>query len=269
MRGLVVYNVNTIMTNSIWFISDLHLDQSRPQITQQFLGLLNDLKSNATELYILGDLFEYWIGDDILDTPMGAELQLITQSLQSLSASGVSIYFSHGNRDFLLGERFANDSGIKLLPELYPLKIEGIPSLLMHGDTLCTDDTVYQEARLQLRSPQWQQQVLAMSIPERVKLAQSMRAESEQNTSVMSEEIMDVNQQTVEMIMRENAVSLLIHGHTHRPAIHQVDLAGHSCLRVVLGDWYEQMSYLKIENGSLSLFSNGAETQLSLQGLVA
>lgn len=229
-----------------WFISDLHLDPSRPLIIQQFLELLHALEGEAASLYILGDLFEYWIGDDILNTPEGAPFGPIVQSIQQLSSTGTQIYFTHGNRDFLIGDSFAERTGCTLLPEQQIIRLNGVPTLIMHGDTLCTDDIEYQQARKLMHSPQWQSEILQLSIPERIQKALELRMQSQQTTQSQREEILDANQQTIEKVMREEGVRQLIHGHTHRPGVHEFALDGQAATRIVLGDWYDQSSYLKV-----------------------
>lgn len=244
--------------SSTWFISDLHLDISRPDVTLQFLQLLQNLKDNNTQsLYILGDLFEFWIGDDVLDHPLGQPLLPIIKALHSLSASGCVIYFIHGNRDFVIGEMFSERTGVQLLPEHHIIDLYGEPVLIMHGDTLCTDDHQYQAFRSLSRTSEWQQQLLFLEIPERIKQAMAMRAESAKTTRAQSEEILDVNQGTVEATMLEHGVKRLIHGHTHRPAVHEFVLAdGQKMQRIVLGDWYDQQSHLKYDPDGFELLAN-------------
>ncbi len=230
-----------------WFISDLHLEPSRPAIIQQLFTFLQRINGKADALYILGDFFEFWIGDDFLDTPDGQAIAPLIQALRVVSNSGVPVYFMHGNRDFLLGERFATETGCILLPEQQVIDLYGVPTLLLHGDTLCTDDVDYQKARAVFRHPEWIAQALSQTIPQRIQQAQAMREASKESTQQKSGEIMDVNQQTVEQAMRDAQVTRLIHGHTHRPAIHYFRLDGIDAQRIVLGDWYTQGSYLKVD----------------------
>ncbi|MGB1255956.1 MAG: UDP-2,3-diacylglucosamine diphosphatase, partial [Thiolinea sp.] len=177
-----------------WFISDLHLEPSRPEVIQQLFVFLKQIEGKADALFILGDFFEYWIGDDYLDTPDGLKLAPIIAALRSVSDSGVELYFMHGNRDFLIGERFAADTGCTLLPEQQMIDLYGTPTLLMHGDTLCTDDKDYQKARAVFRDTKWQKQVLTWTIEQRLERALEMREVSQQSTQYKSDEIMDVNQ---------------------------------------------------------------------------
>ncbi|CAA6817431.1 MAG: UDP-2,3-diacylglucosamine diphosphatase (EC [uncultured Thiotrichaceae bacterium] len=233
-----------------WFISDLHLEPSRPASIQQLFAFLQHINGEADALYILGDLFEFWVGDDYLDTPEGQAIAPLIQALRAVSDSGVPIYFMHGNRDFLLGERFATETGCTILPEQQVVDLYGTPTLLLHGDTLCTDDADYQKARAVFRNPKWIAQVLTWTIPQRIQRAQEMREVSKESTQHKSEEIMDVNQQSVEQVMRDAKVTRLIHGHTHRPAIHDFQLEGVDVQRIVLGDWYTQGSYLRVDETS-------------------
>jgi len=222
------------------FISDLHLDETRPQIVDLFVRFLADEARKADALYILGDLFESWIGDDD-DAPLATR---IAHALRSLRDSGVPIYFMHGNRDFLLGAEYAKRAGMELLADPTIVELDGERTLLMHGDTLCTDDVEYQKFRGLVRNPAWQQQFLAKPLAERRAFAAQARGESRKQTAMKAAEIMDVNQCAVESVMRTHGVRRLIHGHTHRPAKHRFDLDGQAAERIVLGDWYEQSSVL-------------------------
>jgi UDP-2,3-diacylglucosamine hydrolase len=231
------------------FISDLHLDKERPEIIRLFIHFLRSQATRSESLYILGDLFEYWIGDDQPIT----DLEPVIKGLQSLTAASIPVYFIHGNRDFLIGESFAETTGIKLLPESTVIDIYGRPTLIMHGDTLCTDDTDYQKMRAMLRHTDWQKQFLSLSLEERTQQALQLRAKSQSATKDKKEDIMDVNSQAVEKIMHDNTVDLLIHGHTHRPAIHEFLIRDKKAQRVVLGDWYSQGSILRVTPNSLEL----------------
>jgi UDP-2,3-diacylglucosamine hydrolase len=221
------------------FISDLHLDQARPAITRLFLGFLEERAGEAEALYILGDLFEVWIGDDD-DEALGRE---VAAGLKRLAAR-TPIYLMHGNRDFLLGEGFEADSGVRLLPETEVIDLYGQPTLIMHGDTLCTDDVEYQAFRARVRSPQWLSQVLGLPLVQRRMMAKKLRADSQKAIQDKAAAITDVNQQTVMEVMREHGVRQLIHGHTHRPGIHEFPLDDKPARRVVLGDWYARGSVL-------------------------
>jgi UDP-2,3-diacylglucosamine hydrolase len=222
------------------FISDLHLDPERPAITALFLDFLASRALEADALYILGDLFEAWIGDD--DT--GDMNQAVCDGLKACAIAGTPVYVMRGNRDFLLGSDFAVRSGCTLLGDPARIDLYGRPALLMHGDLLCTDDTEYMAFRKMVRDPVWQQEMLAKPLNERRQMAQAMRANSREQTDGKPESIMDVNSDAVVRLMTENHVQRLIHGHTHRPAIHDLGIAGHAAQRIVLGDWYEQGSVL-------------------------
>jgi UDP-2,3-diacylglucosamine hydrolase len=222
------------------FISDLHLDDARQQITDLFVRFLESEARDADALYILGDLFESWIGDDD-EAPLATR---VAGALRELRDSGVPIYFMHGNRDFLLGANYAKQCGMTLLDDPTLVELGGERTLLMHGDTLCTDDTEYQQFRTLVRNPAWQAQFLAKPLAERRAFAAQARGESRKQTAMKAAEIMDVNQDAVESAMRTHGVRRLIHGHTHRPATHRFDLDGTSAERIVLGDWYEQSSVL-------------------------
>lgn len=236
-----------------WFISDLHLEPARPASTQLLFQFLQHIRGQAEALYILGDLFEYWIGDDFLATPAGQMVLPILQAFKQVADSGTPIYLQHGNRDFLLAEQFAELSAITILPEQQLIDLYNQPTLIMHGDVLCTDDVDYQKARVLFRSAQWQQQILAKSIPERLQYAQSLRMQSQQTAQTKQEEILDANQAAIETAMRAAQVKQLIHGHTHRPAIHEFELDGQSAKRIVLGDWYQQGSFLRVDAASMQL----------------
>ncbi|PWQ92471.1 UDP-2,3-diacylglucosamine diphosphatase [Leucothrix pacifica] len=241
------------MSQRTWFISDLHLDAKRPQMVQAFMQFLGQVNEQADALYILGDLFEYWIGDDIVDSPAGQIVKPLLGGLKQLSDNGTELYFTHGNRDFLVGERFAEMTGCTLLPEKQVIDLDGTPTLLMHGDTLCTDDVEYQELRKIFYDTERREQFLALSFDDRVAEANRIRQISQEKMQYKSEEIMDVNQQAVEAVMTEAGVTQLIHGHTHRLAIHEFDLNDQAAKRIVLGDWYEQVSCLKVSDGQLYL----------------
>lgn len=238
---------------AIWFISDLHLEPARPESTRLLFEFLQHIRGKAEALYILGDLFEYWIGDDVLLTPAGKPVLPILQAFKQVATQGTPIYLQHGNRDFLLAEQLAELSSITLLPEQQVINLYGQPTLIMHGDLLCTDDLDYQTARVLFRSPQWQQQILAKSIPERLQYAQSLRMQSQQTAQTKQEEILDANQATIEAVMRAAQVQQLIHGHTHRPAIHEFALDGQTAKRIVLGDWYSHGSFLRVDAEGIQL----------------
>ena len=226
------------------FISDLHLDGEHPEITAQFLDFIEREASQARALYILGDLFEAWIGDDDPDP----DKQRVTSALRSLTASGVPVYFIHGNRDFLIGRRFSAATGVQLLPDGSRIELYGQRVLLMHGDTLCIDDSDYQRLRRIVRNPVVQFILRNLSLRQRQKLAARMRAGSKAHIESMDRikpQIMDVNQDAVRRTFETEQVDVIVHGHTHRPAIHEVKLGDRTARRIVLGDWYEQGSVLR------------------------
>ncbi|WP_426700237.1 UDP-2,3-diacylglucosamine diphosphatase [Rhodanobacter sp. Col0626] len=232
------------------FIADLHLDPSRPRITELFeTYLASDEVRHADALYILGDLVEAWIGDDD-----DAELpQRIANATRSVRDAGVPVYFMVGNRDFLLGEAFAGRAGMTLLDDGTVHDIHGQPTLLMHGDVLCTDDVAYQAVRQQVRNPEWQAQILAMPLQARRAFAAKAREDSKAHTGSTMESIMDVNGDAVADAMRKAGVTRLIHGHTHRPAVHSLQLDGKDAARIVLGDWYEHGSVLRVDRDEVEL----------------
>ena len=225
------------------FIADLHLDDSRPHITGLFERYLaGDEVRQADALYILGDLVEAWIGDDD-DAELPARIARATRGVR---AAGVPVYFMPGNRDFLLGPDYAERAGLTLLEDGVVHDLHGRPTLLMHGDTLCTDDVAYQAVRRQVRTPQWKANILAMPLEARRAFAAKARADSRAHTGTTTESIMDVNADAVIQALRGTGVTRLIHGHTHRPAIHDFAIDGHAAQRIVLGDWYEQGSVLRV-----------------------
>ncbi len=223
-----------------FFISDLHLDESRPEIVDVFERFLTGEARDADALYILGDLFESWIGDDD-NSPLADR---VARALRALRDSGVPIYFMRGNRDFVLGTTYADRAGMKILDDPTVIDLHGKPALLMHGDTLCTDDVDYQKFRRLMHNRLFQRIALAMPLSWRRAFAQRLRGQSQKRVSAKREEIMDVNQTAVEAAMRTHRVNLLIHGHTHRPATHRFDMDGQTAERIVLGDWYEQSSII-------------------------
>jgi UDP-2,3-diacylglucosamine hydrolase len=231
------------------FISDLHLDASRPQITRLFVDFVHAEAVGAHALYILGDLFEAWIGDDATDEAADQ----VALALATLHARGVPCFFIHGNRDFLLGDAYARRARMTLLPDPSVVEVEGERVLLMHGDTLCTDDAPYQAFRTQSRNPAWQRAFLARPIAERQAFAAQARAESQRYTRSAGDAITDVNAAEVSSALHAHGARRMIHGHTHRPAIHAIECGDALAERVVLGDWYEQGSVLQWSQKSLSL----------------
>jgi UDP-2,3-diacylglucosamine hydrolase len=218
------------------FISDLHLTTERPAIGEAFLRFLEGEARRAEALYILGDLFEIWLGDDAV-VPV---YQPFIDGLRALTDNGTPCYVMRGNRDFLLGETFEAMTGTTLLPDPYLLDLYGTPTLLMHGDLLCTDDVEYLKFRDMVLSEAWQKEFLGMSVAERVEYGRQLREKSREAIADKQVDIMDVNPAAVEETMREYGVSRLIHGHTHRPAVHEFSLDGKSVQRIVLPEWYEQ-----------------------------
>ena len=237
-----------------FFISDLHLDPSRPDIIALAAAFLRERAVDGNALYILGDLFEYWIGDDQPTTG----LEPVLTALDGLSRAGVPIHFIAGNRDFLIGDDFCREHGISQLQDGAVIDLHGIPTLLMHGDVLCTDDERYQQLRTMLRDPAWQQQFLALPLEERIRQAQALREQSENETQQKDTMIMDVNDDAVRDAMRRAGVRRLIHGHTHRPAIHEFTLDGEDAERIVLGDWYARGSVLTCSATGCRLDTIGA-----------
>ncbi len=234
-----------------FFISDLHLHPARPAITQCCLGFLEEIQGTADALYILGDLFEAWVGDDHPEPSYGP----IKQALNRCNRSGTPVFLLHGNRDFLLGEQFATETGCTLLEEPICIDLYGTRTLLMHGDALCTDDTDYQELRARVRDPEWQRGALSLPLGERLELAAQARELSALSNDTKGNDIMDVNHQEVLRMFANHDVSLLIHGHTHRPGVHRLDHAGRELRRIVLGAWYEQGSVLRVEGATFDLIA--------------
>jgi UDP-2,3-diacylglucosamine hydrolase len=229
---------------AIYFITDLHLEPAQKAITDGFLSFLDSL-NDAEELYILGDFFEVWMGDDYSND----YIELINKALQQCSAKGTKIYFMHGNRDFLVGKAWCEEAHCELLEESKLITLGDENILLMHGDSLCTDDIDYMKARIMLRNPQWQAQFLAKSIPERIEFAKQARGESKESQKGKNYEIMDVNQKAVDETLSVANCTTMIHGHTHRPNIHQWQLEGEHRIRYVLGDWGDKGWFIKWQAG--------------------
>lgn len=228
------------------FISDLHLDAERPEIGEQFLGFLAGEARQAEALYILGDLFETWVGDD----DPNPHFAVMKTAIRELVDAGVSVFFMHGNRDFVVGAKFAEETGVVILDDPQAIELFGQKVLLSHGDAFCIDDIKYQQARVMVRDPQWQAMMLAKPLQERLAFAAQTRQQSKEHSEQSSEQIMDVNQGAIVETLEEYGVDILLHGHTHRPAVHEVDLAGRTATRIVLGDWYEHGSVVRWdENG--------------------
>jgi UDP-2,3-diacylglucosamine hydrolase len=244
---------NAINKESVsYFIADLHLAQNRPDITACFLSFLKNDAPKAQTLYILGDLFEYWIGDDDKN-PFVVE---VASALNAVSLLGTKIYFIHGNRDFLLGRNYAKSCGMQLLPETDMIDLYGKPALIMHGDTLCTRDIAYQAFRKKSRSWWWQAIVKNLPLFVRKKIAEDYRKKSASATALKSQEIMDVTETEVIAELELHKSQLLIHGHTHRPKVHDIQANNKAAQRIVLGDWYEQGAWLKVTPNSIELLNH-------------
>ncbi|MET0984899.1 MAG: UDP-2,3-diacylglucosamine diphosphatase [Steroidobacteraceae bacterium] len=236
------------------FISDLHLDAARPNISRQFLDFLRDTARGSNALYILGDLFEVWIGDDDPDPDKAR----IMDALRELTRGGTQCFVMHGNRDFLLGRKFCERTGARLLADGTVVNLHGERVLLLHGDTLCTDDHSYQRLRRILRNPISRAVFRVMSLAQRQRLAQRLRAGSQAHLNSLSTQmpdIMDVNEDAVRRTFEHYGVRCMIHGHTHRPAVHTLQVDGHKATRIVLGDWYTQGSVLRWDANGFDLWS--------------
>jgi UDP-2,3-diacylglucosamine hydrolase len=238
-----------------YFISDLHLEETRPDITAIFLKFLCDIGKPDNVLYILGDFFEVWIGDDDLTA---FNLQII-KALRAASDAGLKIYFMPGNRDFLIGKKFLRMTGCELLPDEYVLNIARRPILLMHGDTLCTGDVNYLKFRRKSRNWFMQKFFLMKKLSTRQLIAANLRAKSKMHTSTVPDHLMDVTQAQVEHVMRKHKVKQLIHGHTHRPESHHFDIDGQAAMRIVLAPWHERgcvLMYDQQGNNRIDILEN-------------
>jgi UDP-2,3-diacylglucosamine hydrolase len=233
----------------ILLISDLHLEEQRPDITRAFLDLLNGRAREAESLYILGDFFEAWIGDDA----MSPFQRSICEALRNLSDSGTRVFLMHGNRDFMLGQAFCKAAGCTLLPDPSVVEFNGEPVLLMHGDSLCTRDEAYQRMRRYLRNPITLWVLRHLPLGTRHKLARKLRSESKTQTRMKANDIVDVTPEEVPRIMSEFGVKTLIHGHTHRPAIHKLQIGEDTAQRIVLGDWDKQGWTLQVDEQGFAL----------------
>lgn len=232
------------------FISDLHLHENRPLVTEAFFSFLNSQTREASSLYILGDLFDAWVGDDD-ESPLNLR---VAEALRTLSQDGTQIYFQHGNRDFLLGHKYAERAHMTLLPELYVLENEGALCLLAHGDQFCTQDVSYQQFRTMVRNTSWQKEFLTRPLTERKEIAKQLREKSREANSLKAEDIMDVTPSEIEKTLLEKQCRVLIHGHTHRPAHHKLTLSdGLVGERIVLGDWDSTYYFLKQDKHRLEL----------------
>ena len=232
------------------FISDLHLVDKNTHLQDLFFHYMQNIAPQSDQLFVLGDLFEVWLGDDARNEMS----QKVILAFRKYSDNGGKLFIGHGNRDFLLGEKFAQETGGEIIAEPYNFKLANKPICLLHGDSLCTDDVPYQQLRSMVRNPQWQQEFLSKSVPERIQFAAEVQAKSKDDKEMKSSEIMDVNQQAVMDCFNENNCELLIHGHTHRPDTHHYTLEnGKSVERIVLSDWGDKGQYLVIsEQGTES-----------------
>jgi len=240
------------------FISDLHLHNERPLTTEAFFSFLQTEARSAETLYILGDLFDAWIGDDD-DQPLASQ---VADALKALSNRGTKIFFQHGNRDFLIGHSYAKRCGMQLLPELFTLEVADERWLLAHGDQFCTQDTAYQQFRAMVRNPQWQKELLSKTLEERRSIAAQLREKSKEANSIKAEDIMDVTPGEIEKILIEKKCSKLIHGHTHRPARHALSLTNLSpnkmtAERIVLGEWNTTYWFIRQKGKTLELIEQG------------
>jgi UDP-2,3-diacylglucosamine hydrolase len=226
---------------AVLFISDLHIDAEHPQITRQFVGFLESEAVDADALYILGDLFESWVGDDAPDL----DQQQAIRAIRSVTDRGVPCFVMHGNRDFLLGGEFCAQSGAQLLSDPLIITLYGEPVLVMHGDALCTDDRAYQRLRATVRDLDWQRRFLRLSVAQRRALAGAAREGSRAHTAAIEYAIADVNALSVAQALQAAGAATLLHGHTHRPGFYPLAIDGRPCMRIVLGDWHTQGSVLR------------------------
>lgn len=232
------------------YISDLHLHEQRPLTTEAFFSFLQTETRSAETLYILGDLFDAWVGDDD-DRPL---VDQVARALKAVADRGTKIFFQHGNRDFLLGPAYAKRCGMQLLPDYFILEVADERWLLAHGDQLCTEDASYQQFRTIVRNPQWQKELLSKSLAERRAIAAELREKSKEANNIKAEDIMDVTPAEVERILIENKCSKLIHGHTHRPAKHSVALPNQvKAERIVLGEWDTTFWFIRQKGKLLTL----------------
>jgi UDP-2,3-diacylglucosamine hydrolase len=243
----------------ILFVSDLHLQPARPVLTEAFLRFLDEHALGAKQLYLLGDIFEYWLGDDAMSEPFN---QQILSALRRVSDAGVQLFWIAGNRDFLVGEQFAAAAGMTLLPETWVIDAYGQRIVLLHGDAQCTNDVKYMAFRAQARNPAWQQQLLSLPLEQRKQIAAGMREQSKAGHAEKSYEIMDVTPEAIADVFRETGTSIMIHGHTHRPALHEV--AG--TRRYVLPDWEPESTPAR--GGWISISEDGAIVRHALDGTI-
>jgi len=234
---------------STLFISDLHLSAEHTDTIELFQEFMSLRACHSSSLYILGDLFEVWVGDDYIDT----KLLPVIDALKEYTQLGNRLFIMHGNRDFLMAEQFEVLTGGTILPDPYVITLNGVQTALSHGDMFCTDDVVYQAFKAKVRTPEWQQAFLAQSIEKRREYAAAVRDKSKTHTSTKPHEIMDTNQSSINQLMLDLSVTQLIHGHTHRPNLHQFTLDNRPMSRYVLGDWYNQGSVLECDHNGCTL----------------
>ena len=233
---------------STLFFSDIHLSEDRPKLSTLLLNYLQQIGDEITDIYVIGDLFEVWLGDDLIHPSYMPVLNFFKKLSQQLN-----LYFIPGNRDFLVGAQFSNLTGFEILADPVIIELYGIPTLLLHGDLLCTDDHNYMAFRKQVRQPEWQQQFLALPSNQRIELAKKTRAESMQQTAQKTDIIMDANLATIKSYCEKHQVKQLIHGHTHRPEIGTISTNHTSIQRYVLGDWVDAISVLTVTKNKYHL----------------
>lgn len=246
------------------FVSDVHLQASLPHTTQAFSDFLRNQAMKVQQLYLLGDLFEYWAGDDDLATPYNAE---IVHKIREVSEAGVAVFWIPGNRDFLVGENFARAAGLNLLPDPFIAKIAGQRIVLTHGDAQCTDDHAYMTFRAQVREPAWQREFLGMPLAKRKALIEGMRNGSREAQRSKSYDIMDVNPAAIASLHQASGSTIIIHGHTHRPAMHEIQLNGEKRVRYVLPDW--DCDAEPARGGWLALYADASFRSFGFDGVQA
>jgi UDP-2,3-diacylglucosamine hydrolase len=230
------------------FISDLHLCEARPETTAAFRRFLAGPARSANTLWILGDLFEYWAGDDDLESAFNAA---IADDIAALAKDGVAVRIVVGNRDFLLADGFSARAGVRIEPEPVVLEIDGQRAVLVHGDAECTDDLPYQQFRAMVRNPAWQAQFLVQPLAVRRQIAEQLRLKSEMNKGEKAMAIMDVNPDAIASLLHGYQARILVHGHTHRPARHELEIDGKPCVRWVLSDWHDKATWLEASTDGL------------------
>lgn len=253
MRTFSSPHFNEDIMSKTYFISDLHLTEERPDISSAFFSFLKQHIDEKTDaLYILGDFFEVWVGDDY-QTPLTLE---VAAALKKITIQGTHVYFVHGNRDFLLGKTYALSAGITLLPEQSCIDLYGEKAIILHGDEMCSQDIEYQKFRKKSRGWWWPRLMLSLPLWYRQSVARKARIKSKLTQQGKNAEILDVTQQSVSAMFEKYNTQLMIHGHTHRPKVHTVTNKGKECTRIVLGDWYQQGSYLKVTETNKELINN-------------